>query len=345
MPLGNNPLQKKMLDFVMQAMDEAMYGNTQREFSIGQDRYPAGSAKIGIAPLAPGDPEGLIAAGKGILGKGKGMAQRIRALLGGGPRAYEGRAPIAGSQGIPHTSPLPNEGVTPRVTGGPSQSGSFGDNMSGTIRGDVAPPPANPGADFDMMETLVDPGYTPRNAPEINPRTGRPMYLDDQGVPYHATQNPAPPEAIDPIQRYRPGGSYDQGASHMRPNGEFSAEAGPGMRPSPGRDLTSDMAIQDSYAGVWDDAGQPMGVRGNQYVDPTEGLANNAIDDLARRSDEGIGYYFDEAEDILPVVHPQYDKQIYAEFEKLISQGVPHEEAVRLIGLQYGDLLDNSIWF
>jgi hypothetical protein len=114
----------------------------------GLESFMTGGARgDDVMGAMPGLPPGALA----------GMAGRLKSILGMGDdaaRAYQGQAPIAGSQGIPHTSPLPNQGAPPRPpSGGPSGSGMFADDAAGRIRGDIAPPP-RPGADFAAMDDL-----------------------------------------------------------------------------------------------------------------------------------------------------------------------------------------------
>ena len=146
MPLGiGGGAQQGMLDFILEAIDSATYGNTRGGLTVGEDEYPPGTMKIGMAPMSPGDVTGMA----GLLGKLKGLFRG-----GGKGGAYAGSAPLRGSQGVPHTSPLPNEMAPPRApTGGPSRSGQFGDNMAGTIRGDI-PPPVDPANEFLEMLKL-----------------------------------------------------------------------------------------------------------------------------------------------------------------------------------------------
>lgn len=113
---------------------------------LAEQIMTGGARDDGVMGAAPGIPPG------GAMG---GMGGRLRNFLGGAAkRGYQGSAPLAGSRGIPHTSSLPNElPPTKPPPGGPS-GGGFGDNMSGTIRGDIAPPP-RPGADFAAMDDMA----------------------------------------------------------------------------------------------------------------------------------------------------------------------------------------------
>jgi hypothetical protein len=176
------------LSALLGLLNQAQYGNTQEPFEIGGQQYGPGDVQMGMAPMDPGG-----------VGAAKGMFQRLRGLLGGGGddavRMYQGTQPIAGSQGIPHASPLPNPSSVddlpyalgrgdaglagsrgqfppnypPRPpSGGPSGSGMFADDAAGMIRGDVAPPP-RPGADFSAMDDLGQLVEQPRISEMGNP--------------------------------------------------------------------------------------------------------------------------------------------------------------------------------
>lgn len=155
------------LSALLGLLDEAQYGRTQEPFTIDGQEFSGEDVKMGMAPI---DPSGLRA--------GAGMLSRLKSFFGrgggddaarfvannplrGGPGAYQGTKPIAGSQGIPHTSPLPNPGPAPRPpSGGPSGSGMFADDAAGMVRGDIPPPP-RPGADFAAMDDLGTLGQGP----------------------------------------------------------------------------------------------------------------------------------------------------------------------------------------
>ena len=129
----------------------------------GLESFMTGGARDdGVMGAMPMLPPGAMA----------GMAGRLKSILGMGDdaaRAYHGQAPIAGSQGIPHTSPLPNQGPAPRPpSGGPSGSGMFADDAAGRIRGDIAPAP-RPGADFQAMDDLGQLVEQPRISEMGNP--------------------------------------------------------------------------------------------------------------------------------------------------------------------------------
>jgi len=93
-----------------------------------------------------------------------GMASRLRNVGKLAGRSYQGSAPIAGSSGVPHTSELPNAGAPKQPPSGGPAGGGFGDNMSGTIRGNIE---AAPGFadDFAAMDVLDDVPTTGRNNP------------------------------------------------------------------------------------------------------------------------------------------------------------------------------------
>lgn len=197
--------------------------------------------------------------------------------------------------------------------------GGFGDNAAGTIRGDVpmtpprstlgdAPPIREPQMQSDLGDYQEPGSIFPENVPD---------YLEDISG-----------------DRYARGGDlYDPNQAHGQLPFEHEANAGLW-----GPDDT--MAVQDSYAGVFDVDGQPMGTPTNEMVDPTYGYASNAIDEMKNPTPR----HFRDAGD-LPVVHPDFDQEILGEFEKLIGAGVSPEEAIDVIALQYGDLLQGDIWF
>ena len=142
---GPWPGPREGLSAMLKMIDELTYGNTQKPFSIGGDEYPAGTMSIGSVPGGPSDIKGLI-----------GMAGRLKGLLGRGARAargYHGSAPLAGSQGIPHTSPLPNQGP-PVMGGAPPSGGGYADDAAGLMRGDIPLEKPRLGADFQAMDDL-----------------------------------------------------------------------------------------------------------------------------------------------------------------------------------------------
>jgi len=139
---------------MLKMIDELTYGHTQEPFSIGGDEYPAGTMSIGSVPGGPSDIKGLI-----------GMAGRLKGLLGRGARAargYHGSAPLAGSQGIPHTSPLPNQGP-PVMGGAPPSGGGYADDAAGLMRGDIPLEKPRLGADFQAMDDLGPMADAPGN--------------------------------------------------------------------------------------------------------------------------------------------------------------------------------------
>jgi len=136
----------QILDAAGQLPDQAM-GPHAGIMNEGLESFAGGGARgddvMGAMPMLP------------PLGKLFGMAGRLRGAGG----AYQGTQPIAGSQGIPHTSPLPNQGP-PVMGGAPPSGGGYADDAAGLMRGDIPLEKPRLGADFQAMDDLVTPQMT-----------------------------------------------------------------------------------------------------------------------------------------------------------------------------------------
>jgi len=130
----------QILDAAGQLPDQAM-GPHAGIMNEGLESFAGGGARgddvMGAMPMLP------------PLGKLFGMAGRLRGAGG----AYQGTQPIAGSQGIPHTSPLPNQGP-PVMGGAPPSGGGYADDAAGLMRGDIPLEKPRLGADFQAMDDL-----------------------------------------------------------------------------------------------------------------------------------------------------------------------------------------------
>lgn len=140
---GLRGLLMQLLDAAGQLPDQAM-GPHAGMMNEGLESFAGGGARgddvMGAMPMLP------------PLGKLFGMAGRLRGAGG----AYQGTKPIAGSQGVPHTSPLPNQG--PPVRGGaPPSGGGYADDAAGLMRGDIPLEQPRMGADFQAMDELRNP--------------------------------------------------------------------------------------------------------------------------------------------------------------------------------------------
>lgn len=148
---------------------EGLYNTARDLTSIN----PSVDVPLGIAALGTG--------GASLL------AGRGARHLDDAARAYRGTRPIRGSQGIPHTSSLPNRGPQPQL----DPRGGFGDNASGTIRGDVdLSPPRNDFNDMGRLDEPADTGQTVGQmmdedamlgAPGLDPDWPRTWSIDEIG--------------------------------------------------------------------------------------------------------------------------------------------------------------------
>lgn len=219
------------------AMLEGGY-NTLRDLTTVN---PSVDLPIALAALATGG--GALAA-RGISRHGDEAAEGISGAL---RRGYQSDAPLAGSQGIPHTSGLPNQGAPPR--GGGSLEG-FGTSPNERIRGDVAF--ERPPNDFQGQPELRQPlSPDPRGAPthgQIQDPYGSGLMADPNQhgqLPFEHPANAAlhgPPDVLDDIRagRYSPAPerfSYDDASvrrveDNWYPDDTMAMVEGPGINPN-----------------------------------------------------------------------------------------------------------------
>lgn len=141
---GLRAVLMQILDAAGQLPNMAM-GPHAGMMNEGLEEFTGGGARgddvMGAMPMLP------------PMGKLAGMAGRLRQ----GGRAYQGTSPIAGSQGVPHTSPLPNPRQpqpAPGSGGAPPSGGGYADDAAGLMRGDIPLEKPRLGADFKAMDDL-----------------------------------------------------------------------------------------------------------------------------------------------------------------------------------------------